>query len=266
MKKSMIFVTILIIIITTLLSCNNKGNKENENIIQEEIFALGTIIEFKIYDEDSKKAKKAIDESIWRIREIEEKMTINKEKSEVISINQNAGIDFVNVSPDTFFVIQKSSEYSKLSEGAFDLTVEPLVKLWGIGTKDARIPKKEEIDSLLSLINYEDLLLDEKNLSVKLRNKGQAIDLGAIAKGYAGDEVKRILTNNGIDTAFVNLGGNVVTIGTKLDGSPWRIGIQNPLDERGSHLAIIEIKDRAVVTSVIMKGILLKMARNIIIL
>lgn len=86
-------------------------------------------------------------------------------------------------------------------------------------------------------------------MSVKLRNKGQAIDLGAIAKGYAGDEVKRILTNNGIDTAFVNLGGNVVTIGTKLDGSPWRIGIQNPLDERGSHLAIIEIKDRAVVTS-----------------
>ena len=179
MKKSMIFVTILIIIITTLLSCNNKGNKENENIIQEEIFALGTIIEFKIYDEDSKKAKKAIDETIWRIREIEEKMTINKEKSEVISINQNAGIDFVNVSPDTFFVIQKSSEYSKLSEGAFDLTVEPLVKLWGIGTKDARIPKKEEIDSLLSLINYEDLLLDEKICLLSL-NKGQAIDLGAL--------------------------------------------------------------------------------------
>jgi len=247
MKKVTNFVFLLIMIMIPLMACNNQSNKAN--VIQEEVFALGTIIEFKIYDDDSKKAKEAIDKSIQRIREIEDKMTINKDKSELIEINNNAGINFIYVSPDTFFVIKKASEYSKLSQGAFDLTIEPIVKLWGIGTDNARIPKQEEIDVLLDLINYEDLILDEESQSVMLRKKGQAIDLGAIAKGYAGDEVKRILTEHGIQTAFVNLGGNVVAIGTKVDGSPWKIGIQNPLDERGSHVAVIEVKDKAVVTS-----------------
>jgi len=246
MKKN-IFLMLLITIIAILSGC--ASNKGKNTVIKEEIYALGTVIQIQIYDADEEKAKKAIEESEKRVQEIENKMTVNKEKSEVILINENSGINSVQVSPDTFYVIQKAKKYSDLSGGAFDLTVEPIVKLWGIGTENARVPKQEEIDALLGLVDYNDVLLDESTNQVKLNREGQAIDLGAIAKGYAGDEVKKILKEHGIKTAFVNLGGNVVTLGSKLDGSPWRIGVQNPLDERGKHIAVIEVVDETLVTS-----------------
>jgi thiamine biosynthesis lipoprotein len=246
MKKN-IFLILLITIIAILSGC--ASNKGKNTVIKEEIYALGTVIQIQIYDADEEKAKKAIEESEKRVQEIENKMTVNKEKSEVILINENSGINSVQVSPDTFYVIQKAKKYSDLSGGAFDLTVEPIVKLWGIGTENARVPKQEEIDALLGLVDYNDVVLDESTNQVKLNREGQAIDLGAIAKGYAGDEVKKILKEHGIKTAFVNLGGNVVTLGSKLDGSPWRIGVQNPLDERGKHIAVIEVVDETLVTS-----------------
>ncbi|WP_341876510.1 FAD:protein FMN transferase [Defluviitalea saccharophila] len=246
MKKN-IFLMLLITIIAILSGC--ASNKGKNTVIKEEIYALGTVIQIQIYDADEEKAKKAIEESEKRVQEIENKMTVNKEKSEVILINENSGINSVQVSPDTFYVIQKAKKYSDLSGGAFDLTVEPIVKLWGIGTENARVPKQEEIDALLGLVDYNDVVLDESTNQVKLNREGQAIDLGAIAKGYAGDEVKKILKEHGIKTAFVNLGGNVVTLGSKLDGSPWRIGVQNPLDERGKHIAVIEVVDETLVTS-----------------
>lgn len=246
MKKN-ISLIFLITIVSILSGCAN--NKGTNTVIKEEIYALGTVIQIQIYDGDEDKAKKAIEESAKRIQEIENKMTVNQEKSEVIQINENSGKNFVQISPDTFYVIEKAKHYSDLTEGAFDLTIEPIVKLWGIGTEHARVPKQEEIDDLLDLVDYKDVILDKNTQQVKLNKKGQAIDLGAIAKGYTGDEVKKILKENGIKTAFVNLGGNVVTLGSKLDGSPWRIGVQNPLDERGKHIAVIEVVDETIVTS-----------------
>lgn len=247
MKKNvLLFILFLIIII--LPGCSKKVQEANKPI-REEIFSLGTVIEIQAYDEDMEKAKKAIAEAVKRVQEIENRMTVNKEISETILINESSGKNSVQVSPDTFFVIQKAKGYSQLTKGAFDLTIEPIVKLWGIGTDHARIPEKEEIDSLLNLVNYEDVKLDEKMNRIQLNREGQAIDLGAIAKGYAGDEIKRILNEHGINTAFINLGGNVVTLGSKIDGSPWRIGLQNPLDERGRHIAVIEVVDETVVTS-----------------
>lgn len=246
MKKN-ISLIFLITIVSILSGCAN--HKGTNTVIKEEIYALGTVIQIQIYDGDEDKAKKAIEESAKRIQEIENKMTVNQEKSEVIQINENSGKNFVQISPDTFYVIEKAKHYSDLTEGAFDLTIEPIVKLWGIGTEHARVPKQEEIDDLLDLVDYKDVILDKNTQQVKLNKKGQAIDLGAIAKGYTGDEVKKILKENGIKTAFVNLGGNVVTLGSKLDGSPWRIGVQNPLDERGKHIAVIEVVDETIVTS-----------------
>ncbi len=236
----------LILLVLTFSGCSKEKTSE---VISETIYALGTVIDIQIYDENVDKAKKAIQESIERITEIENKMSVNKDISEVILINENAGENPVQVSEDTFYVLKKAKEYSKLSNGAFDLTIEPIVKLWGIGTEDARVPEKEEITSLLNLVNYEDLKLDESTNKVQLNKKGQAIDLGGIAKGYAGDEIKRILLENDINTAFINLGGNVVTLGTKVDGSSWRIGIQNPLGDRGNYIAVLEVVDKTVVTS-----------------
>ncbi|NLK20844.1 MAG: FAD:protein FMN transferase [Epulopiscium sp.] len=247
MNKKLVAI-IFLVLISILSGCHkNKGLPSKP--ISNQTFALGTVIDIQVYDKDDQKARQAIEESINRVAEIEKKMTVNKKISEVISINKNAGEKSVVVSPDTFFVISEAKKYSELSQGAFDLTIEPIVKLWGIGTNHAKIPKKEEINSLLSLVNYKDVKLNKTTYNVGLSKKGQAIDLGAIAKGYAGDEIKRVLEEQGIHTAFINLGGNVVTIGTKLDGGHWKIGIQNPLDERGKHIAVVEVKDETVVTS-----------------
>lgn len=245
MKKYIEAAFLFLFIISIFSGCGEKINKP----ITETIYALGTVIDIQIYDEDLDKAKKAIQESVKRVTEIENKMSVNKDTSEVILVNQSAGENSVQVSPDTFYVLQKAKVYSDLSDGAFDLTIEPIVKLWGIGTDHARVPQPEEIDSILKLVNYKDVKLDESIHRVQLNREGQAVDLGAIAKGYAGDEIKRILIENGINTAFINLGGNVVALGTKLDGSSWRIGIQNPLDERGNHIAVVEVENKTVVTS-----------------
>jgi thiamine biosynthesis lipoprotein len=148
-------------------------------------------------------------------------------------------------------MIKKSIEYSKLSDGAFDITVGPLVDLWKIGTKDARIPSPEEIKNTLPLVGYEKMEVDESQGTVMLEKPGMVIDLGGIAKGYAADEVVNIMKKHDIKSALINLGGsNVYTIGKKTDGSIWRIGLQHPRkNQGGGFLGIIGESNKAVSTS-----------------
>ena len=139
--------------------------------------------------------------------------------------------------------------YSELCSGTFDITVAPLVKLWGIFSKNERIPLKNEIENVLYLTNYKDILLNNEKNSAKLSNVGQKIDLGAIAKGYAADRVIDIYKKNDVKSGFINIGGNVLTLGNKPDESPWLIGIQNPFKVRGEYIGIVNISNETVVTS-----------------
>ncbi|HHW32219.1 MAG TPA: FAD:protein FMN transferase [Clostridiaceae bacterium] len=207
---------------------------------------MNTIITQRIY---GKNAKKATQEATERIKELESKMTINSPGGEVNDLNAQAGKGFVSLTQDTVFVLEKALYYSELSGGAFDVTVGPLVKAWGINTPNERIPSENEIEELLTLVNYKDINIDRENLQAKLERPGQIVDLGAIAKGYAGDEVIKIYKKYGIESAYVNLGGNVVVLGTKPDGTPWRIGIQDPRKPNGFYVAILTLVDKAVVTS-----------------
>jgi len=194
-------------------------------------------------------ASEAIDKAFDRIADIEKKMTVNAEFSELIEINKKAGKELCKVSPDTFFVIKKGLQYSRLSEGKFDITVGPLVKLWGIGTDKAHVPTPTEIKKALSLIDYTQVKLDESQNAVFLKKAGMALDLGGIAKGYAADESARVLMQSGVESGLIDLGGNLYAIGTKPDGTPWKIGLQNPFDVRGSIFATVEVTDKTLVTS-----------------
>jgi len=128
--------------------------------------------------------------------------------------------------------------------------VGPLVKLWGIGTEHARVPSKAEISKILPLVDYRQIELDEKNNSVFLKRPGMSIELGGIAKGYAADEAVKVLRQNGVKHGTVDLGGNIIVIGTKPDGKLWKIGIQNPFFKtRGSIVATVEVADKTLVTS-----------------
>lgn len=217
----------------------------SEPIIRE-FYALGTLIQFKAYGE---KSEQACDMAMNKIAEIENNMSVFKDCSEVSYINKNAGIAPVRVSTDTYFVIKTAAKYGSMSQGAFDPTIRPVVRLWGVQTDNARIPDKNEIDKDIKLVNYKDIILDDKNCSVMLRNKNQALDLGAIAKGFAADEVKSIFSKNAIKSAMIDLGGNIFAMGNKPDDTPWRIGIQDPLKRRGEFVGIISVTDKSVVTS-----------------
>jgi thiamine biosynthesis lipoprotein len=218
----------------------------NGQPMEETRFLLGTVCSIKIYDHQS---QEVLTEAFDRVASIEDKMSANKEGTEVAAIASEAGKGYVKVSDDTYYVIEKGLEYSKKSAGVFDISIGPLVKLWGIGTDAARVPAQEEIDSKKSLVNYRDVLLNKDDKSVMLKQEGMTLDLGGIAKGYAADEAARILRENGVEHAIINLGGNVIAINGNINGNGWNIGIQNPLETRGEIVGSISVTDKTVVTS-----------------
>ena len=196
--------------------------------------------------------------------------------SGVVAINERAGIEPVPVRSDLIAVLETALYYAELSGGAFDPTVGPLVTLWGIGLERSpletkaptetgspqetwQIPDEAAIADALALVNWRDVVIDREAGTVFLRRKGMALDLGAIAKGYAGDEAARIAKEAAVHRAIIDLGGNIVTLGwrhtpadtTPLGAAPqpWRIGIQNPLEERGAYIGIVLVHDTSIVTS-----------------
>jgi len=221
------------------------GRDKKETIIRE-FYALGTVIQLRVYGNNG---EKAIKEAINRLNDIDDKMSVFKEFSEVSMINKNAGVSGKEVSKDTYFVIKKAVEYSKLLEGTFDPTIRPIVGLWRIGSDNPSIPNKNEIVKNLKLVNYEDIIFSEKYTSIGLKHEKQAIDVGGIAKGYAADEVKNVLENNKIKSALIDLGGNIFALGKKPDKTLWNVGIQNPFNTRGEHVGFISVEDKSIVTS-----------------
>jgi len=223
-----------------LIKLNRTGKCEKS------FFALGTMNVISAYGKNSRKAVEAACE---RVQEIQVRMSVYEKESDVAKINCKAGREAQKIHEDTFSLLKRSLEFSVLSGGAFDITIRPLTELWGFGKKQDYVPASDEIERILPLVNYRDLLLDENHCTAYLLKAGQSIDLGGIAKGYAADEVRRILLQHKISDALINLGGNIVAMGRREDGLPWRIGVQNPLSARGEHLGTLEASDKTIVTS-----------------
>jgi thiamine biosynthesis lipoprotein len=249
MKKSAVFLTVLICLLLLAATGCRRNTAGGYRQVERSEFLMGTLVTIKIYDEDSDRGNSAADRALERIREIEGLMSANLESSEVGVINREAGTKPVAVSKDTFSVIEKGLYYGNLSGGLFDITVEPLVKLWGIGTQSAGIPDRAELESALGLVDYKKVDLGGDTREVFLKEPGMGLDLGGIAKGYAADEAKKILVSEGIEHAIINLGGNIQTVGLKFDGTPWNIGIKDPEDPAGALLGVARINDSTVVTS-----------------
>jgi len=212
-------------------------------------FQLGTLIELSIYEGGS---NKILTEAFELISALENKLSRNKALSEISWMNVSAGIYPVKVSDDTFFIIDKSIYYSKLSRGFFDITIGPVVSLWGIGTEKARVPSREEINNILGFVDYGKIKLDSLDNSVFLQDKGMEIDIGAIAKGFIADKVYAFFKGNGVKSAIINLGGDIRLLGRKPDssgGKLFKIGIQDPFEKRGVALGIYEGEDISIVTS-----------------
>jgi thiamine biosynthesis lipoprotein len=208
---------------------------------------LGTVCSITVYRQPP---KGLLDKAFARLAEIDARMGPDRPGSELDPIGAAAGKPAVKVTPDVFKVIQTSLEYSRLMGGAFDVSVGPLVKLWGIGLGGTgRVPPQQEIERARALVDYRRIELDAAASTVRLRDPGMSLDLGGIAKGYAADEVAAILRSGGVKSAIVDLGGNILVVGSRPDGGKWRIGIQDPDKPRGEYLGIVEVSDSTVVTS-----------------
>ncbi len=262
-RKTYIGLTIFLALILVTTGCINnqinidsKGDKlpqgsntsTNKEPISRTEFLMDTVMTIKLYD---KTDEKVLDKVFERLEEIESRMSVTIENSDISKINENAGIKPVTVNEDTYFVIKEAKHYAEISHGAYDPTIGPLVDLWNIVSGERErdsIPTNEEINEKKSYVNYKNLELLDNN-QVFLKDKNMKINLGGIVKGYAADEVKRVLTENGVNAAIIDLGGNVFAHGEKVDGSSWKIGIQNPLEFTGSYLGIIQVIDKSIVTS-----------------
>jgi len=198
---------------------------------------MGTIIEVT---SPHKEAAGVVFDELERLERLLSKY---KPESEVSQLNK---LGKLKVSPETFYILKKSKEIWQLSSGAFDVTVAPLVDLWGFTNKNFTVPADEKIKNILNLIGSDKILLQNNENVVVFKFPGMKIDLGAIAKGYAVDCAVKKLKEKGIDSCLINAGGQVYCLGKKF-GLPWKVAIKGA---RGKGLAgFLELTDRSVATS-----------------
>ncbi len=241
----------IFLIFIILISC---GIKEYPS---ESRFALGAPLTIKVFERIS---KKKIDLIFNRITQIEQTMSTSAKdykSTELLDINNasvdalqkgDSGIRRYSISPDTYFVIQKSLQIAELTDSAFDPTIYPLVRLWGFGSESYKIPTKKEIYEILPLINWQTLSVEEGKY-MRL-SAGQGVDVGGIAKGFASDVAVTMLRDMGITYALIDFGGNIRTLGnTKKDGTQWKIGIQKPYSDIGDIVGIVSVGETSVVSS-----------------
>lgn len=189
-------------------------------------------------------ADTALGYSSEQILSLEELFSVTSEKSDIWAINHSDG-EPVSVSDDTIAVLNKAIEIGGKTNGALDVTIYPLLTEWGFTTDTQQVPTDDIIADKLKLIDYTKISV--KGNTVQLPDNMQ-IDFGALAKGYTSDCVTEILKENGVKSALVNLGGNVHAVGTKPDGTLWKVGVQNPFSP-SEQVCILEIADKAVITS-----------------
>lgn len=231
-------IPLLLIGVIFLTSCGkHKPDNEPQN---KSFFAMDTYMTITAYGEN---AETALNQAEERVAELEKMWSVTKENSEIYVINHSNG-ESVAVSPETAELLDFSLDISKITEGALDCTMYPVLTEWGFTTGNYKIPTDQKISELLENTGYEKIDLNENSVTVP---ENMQIDLGAVGKGYTGDLIADILQENGIKSALLDLGGNIQTIGTKPDGTDWKLGLRSPFDE-GS-FATLEVSDCAVITS-----------------
>lgn len=243
-KKWCISILLITFIVTMFTGCSSTKQLESP-LSRTELF-MGTVITVTLYDKGS---EKVLDKAFEKVKQIEELVSINDGETEVTAVNNNAGISPVKVSQDTYNIVKTGLDYSKKSYGSFDVSIGPLVKLWSIGLPEAKVPTKEEIDTVLPNVDYNGVELNDEEQTIFLEKEGMMLDLGAVAKGYTADKISEVLTEEGVESAIIDLGGNIFALGKKNNEKLWRIGIQDPLLERGETLGVIQVENKSIVTS-----------------
>ena len=239
MKKYCFFLLLVLL----LASCKSAVRKESRTV-----FALGTVCNIQIFTAmPQAEADAVLQTCTRRLEELERHLSANAETSTLIDINKAAGLSAVNVPADIYPLFERAAFFAEKTDGAFNPVIGGVVKLWNIGFENARKPEDRDIQAALSRIDYKDVQLT--GAAVFLKQKGMKLDLGAIAKGFAADELIRIVTQAGIAHAVIDIGGTISVAGTRPDGKRWNIGIRDPRVQQGQPVISAPIESRSISTS-----------------
>lgn len=243
-----------------LVGCGSPQNTNQTNESASQVsFTMGTVVRLTVHGPD---AEVALDDVVTELERLTDVLDRFTETSDIARLNKAQG-GWVTVDPETMELVNATIEWAEMTDGAFDPTIAPLIDLWGfveekgvIGDESSsptvmqgqRPPTKADIDRTLALVDYAQIGVDTSGSRLKLGSEDARLDLGGIAKGYGADRVVALLQERGIDSGLIDLGGDMYALGTKPDGSAWRIGVINPRNP-GEIIAVIPVSDQAVVTS-----------------
>lgn len=241
MKKSyfrLSGVLLFLLCIAMLTACQNSD--ENKKV-SKDIFAMDTYMTVTAY---GKNAENGVNKAVDEINRLETVLSAEKQESDIYKLNETGS---GTLSTDTKDIVSKALEINKTTNGAFDISIYPLMVKWGFTTQKYNVPSKNEISKLLKDVDSSKIIFDEKSGNIKLK-ENMKIDLGGIAKGYTSNRVMQIFREHGVKSGLVSLGGNVQALGTKTDGTAWQIAIENP-DKSSDYIGVVSVKDKAVITS-----------------
>lgn len=238
-----IIALVVVYAVYSLIGLNNPG-KEMFNYRH---MAMDTDIDLRLQAESRREAEELKDQVFDEIERLEMLFSRSLEGSDIYRVNSRAGIEPVQVSPEVLKVLLAAVEYAAMSGGAFDPTIAPLLDAWGFLGQQYRLPNREEMEEALALVDYTRLEIDREESTVYLPGEGMSLDMGGIAKGYIVDRGLEILDDAGVKHAFLNAGGDIGLLGSKDDGTPWRIGVRHPRENKNA--AVISFSEGAVVTS-----------------
>lgn len=245
--KQFLPVCVLLVMVLCIFALYYKQPPRQTEPISGTGFKLNTVVTIKIYDSTD---QSLIDEALALCDRYEDIFSRTAAASELYKLNEGtlpAGNGGYTVSDDLAELITIGLEYGEASEGGFDIAIEPVTSLWDFTSAEKVIPEPDALAAALPLVNYQDVTLNGN--TVEFQAEGMGLDLGAIAKGYIADRIKDFLVSKGVKSAIIDLGGNILCIGNKPDGTPFSIGIRKPFADRSEIVGSVNISDQSVVSS-----------------
>ena len=228
-KLTLIFTAIIILILS---ACAPSQNKEGESF-----FAMDTYMQAEVYGD-----RQTVNDIKAEIESLDKKLSSVNPESEIYKLNKSGSLELDGESAE---LIKRSVELCGFTDGNLDITVYPVVEKWGFIDKNYKIPTQSELDSLLKNVDYKKITVNGDTAVV---SNGMKLDLGAVAKGYAADKSREILSKSGVKSAILNLGGTVLAYGKKPNGENWKVGITDP-ENNENYMGVLECADKTVVTS-----------------
>jgi thiamine biosynthesis lipoprotein len=209
---------------------------------------LGSPFDITVVAKDSIQGNEFTNEAIAEVTRIENLISDWIPTTQISSVNNNAGIQPIKVDAEVYDLVERALKISKLTNGAFDISYASMDRIWKFDGSMKKMPSKEEIKKSVEKVGYHNVILNSKDTTIFLKNKGMKIGLGGIGQGYIADKIKELLKSKGCESGLVNVSGDISTWGKQIDGNPWTIGIINPMN-KNKVFATFPLEDTAVETS-----------------